>query len=73
MLFQFIAYPALCRTIGIMRLLRVSGLVAALVFLVIPDLQRWSWSERNSYTVGVTIMVLVECGTSVVSNVRRIL
>lgn len=66
LLFQFALYPALCRGLGIVRLVRLSGVIAVLVILIIPDIQHTSWSERNSYVVGVTLVVLFQSCTSVV-------
>lgn len=68
MLFQFALYPALCRTLGIVRLVRISGVIAVLVLLVTPDIQHTSWSERNSYVVGVTLVVLIQICMSVVRS-----
>ncbi|CAN0449076.1 unnamed protein product [Pylaiella littoralis] len=58
-LFQFVAYPFMVRTIGIIRLLRCSGVFCAVLFLFIPDVQRLKWSEQASYVVGVLTIVLV--------------
>lgn len=69
MLFQFIAYPILCRTIGIIRLLYICGVAMMVLFLVIPDFQRLPWSTRHSYLVGVSLRVLFESASSAVSFV----
>lgn len=68
LLFQFALYPALCRTLGIVRLVRLSGAITVLFFLVTPDIQHTSWSERNSYVVGVTLVVLLQSFSSVVRS-----
>lgn len=68
MLFQFALYPALCRTLGIVRLVRLAGVVAVLALLIAPDIQHTSWSERNSYVVGVTLVVLIQSCASVVRS-----
>lgn len=68
MLFQFAAYPALVRTIGIIRLLRGSGMFCALLFLALPDVQRLASSENASYVLGVAAVVLVGSCTSVVRS-----
>ncbi|CAM9164870.1 unnamed protein product, partial [Hapterophycus canaliculatus] len=65
MLFQFIVYPSLCRTIGIIWLLRGSSVLAAAIFVFIPDIQRANWGESGSYVVGVTVATVIGCCTSV--------
>eukprot|EP00904_Undaria_pinnatifida_P010345 jgi/Undpi1/6440/HiC_scaffold_20.g08921.m1 len=65
LLFQFALYPALCRTLGIVRLVRLSGAIAVVLYLVTPDIQHTSWSERNSYVVGVAFVVLLHSFSSV--------
>lgn len=66
LLFQFALYPAFCRGLGIVPLVRLSGVIAVLVILITPDIQHTSWSERNSYVVGVTLVVVFQSCTSVV-------
>lgn len=66
MLFQFAGYPALVRTIGIIRLLRGSGVFCALLFLALADAQRLASSETVSYVLGIVVVVLVGSCTSVV-------
>ena len=68
LLFQFALYPALCRTLGIVRLVRLSGAIAVVLYLVTPDIQHTSWSERNSYVVGVAFVVLLHSFSSVVRS-----
>lgn len=65
-LFQFVVYPLLVRTVGIICLLRSSGVFCAMLFLALPDAQRLNWSEKSSYVVGVVIVVLVLSCISVV-------
>lgn len=67
-LFQFVLYPAICRTLGIVQLVRLSGVVAVLAILITPDIQHTSWSKRNSYVVGVTLTVLFQSCASVVRS-----
>lgn len=71
MLFQFAGYPAFVRTIGIIRLLRGSGVFCALLFLALPDVQRLASSENASYVLGVITVVLVGSCTSVVRSYFR--
>lgn len=67
MLYQFIGYPALCRTVGIVWMLRFFGVVSAVLLVVAPDVQRFHWSEQHSYAVGVAVLTLLDCTMSVVS------
>ena len=66
MLFQFAAYPAFVRTIGIIWLLRGSGVFCAFLFLTLADVQRLALSENASYVLGVVVVVLVRSCMSVV-------
>eukprot|EP00752_Nemacystus_decipiens_P005351 g4852.t1 len=72
MLFQFVGYPALVRTIGIVRLLRGSGVFGALLFLALPDVQRQALSENASYVLGVVFVVLVGCCMSVAETAMNL-
>lgn len=67
MLYQFIVYPLLCRTVGIVWMLRFFGIVSAVLLVVAPDLQHFRWSEQHSYAVGVALLSLLDCTMSVVS------
>lgn len=67
MLYQFMVYPLLCRTVGIVWMLRFFGVVSAVLLVVAPDLQHFHWSEQHSYTVGVALLILLDCTMSVVS------
>lgn len=68
MLFQFAVYPALVRTIGIVRLVRASGVLGAFLFLAVPDVQRLTSSRTASYVLGVAAVVLVGSCNSVVRS-----
>lgn len=68
MLFQFAVYPALIKTIGIVWLVRGSGVLGAFVFLAVPDFQRLAWSNEASYVLGIIAVVSVRLCASVVSS-----
>ena len=68
MLFQFVVYPALVKTIGIVWLVRGSGVLGAFVFLAVPDFQRLAWSDDASYVLGIVAVVLVGTCASVVRS-----
>ncbi|CAB1117157.1 unnamed protein product [Ectocarpus sp. CCAP 1310/34] len=72
LLFQFFVYPALCKTIGIVWLLRGSGLLAAAGFIFVPDIQRANWSENGSYVVGVAIVIFIGSCISVVETAMNL-
>lgn len=67
MLYQFIGYPALCRTVGIVRMLRVFGVVSVVLLIAVPDVQHLHWSEQHSYAVGAAVLILLHCTMSLVS------
>lgn len=64
--YQFIGYPFLCRTVGIVRMLHVMGVMASVAVGVMPDILRRDWSNAASYYVSIAIVVVVDAGTSVV-------
>eukprot|EP00903_Cladosiphon_okamuranus_P010938 g10330.t1 len=72
MLFQFAGYPALVRTIGIIRLLRGSGAFCAMLFLALADVQRLASSENVSYMLGIVVVMLVGCCTSVAETAMNL-
>ena len=73
MVFQFVVYPALVRNIGIVRLVRGSGVLGAFLFLVLPDFQRLASSETASYVLGVVAIVFVGSCTSVVRSLLLVM
>lgn len=66
LLFQFFVYPALCKTIGIVWLIRGSGVLAAASFIFVPDIQRANWSENGSCVLGAAVVIFLGSCISVV-------
>lgn len=70
LVFQFTGYPLLCRTIGIVPLLRITGVIGTMLRSGVPYIQRSAWSRRHSYPVSISLLVLVDICGSVVSYER---
>lgn len=66
--YQFHLYPVLCRTVGMARLLAIAGVLGPLLFLTMPDIQRLGWNEMQSSILGVGLLMMLNFGTSVVSE-----
>ncbi|CAM9838758.1 unnamed protein product [Ectocarpus sp. 8 AP-2014] len=72
LLFQFFVYPALCKTIGIVWLLRGSSVLAAASFIFVPDIQRANWSENGSCVVGAAIVIFLGSCISVIETAMNL-
>lgn len=56
----------LCRTVGIVRLLKLTGATGCALILVMPDILRMERGSTSSYMVAVTLMMVLDASMSVV-------
>lgn len=68
LVFQFVLFPVLVRTVGIMRLLRVTGVLGFVMTLTTPDIQRMGWSGSESVLVAVLLLMVLDINGSVVRS-----